>query len=165
MGSQYLASILYRPVCPRGSASRPAVERFAVCGWMRGVWLWLCDQGLRFPLQPAGSLDGSDSSRLVWGEADGEIRWRPDEAVVGVIAAIRVEPTYHAVHTVLTHPAYAGAYTFGRHLPRTLRRRRRPPAGAPPQAAPRPVGGAYHRPSRWLRRLGHLGQPGPHPWQ
>ena len=23
-------------------------------------------------------------------------------------------PTYHAVHTVLTHPAYAGAYTFGR---------------------------------------------------
>ena len=25
-----------------------------------------------------------------------------------------VAPTYHAVHTVLTHPAYAGAYTFGR---------------------------------------------------
>ena len=25
-----------------------------------------------------------------------------------------MEPTYHAVHTTLTHPAYAGAYTFGR---------------------------------------------------
>jgi hypothetical protein len=25
-----------------------------------------------------------------------------------------VEPTYHAVHNVLTHPAYAGAYVFGR---------------------------------------------------
>jgi Recombinase len=25
-----------------------------------------------------------------------------------------VEPTYHAVHNVLTHPAYAGAYTYGR---------------------------------------------------
>jgi DNA invertase Pin-like site-specific DNA recombinase len=63
-------------------------ERFAVCGSVRGVWLWLRDQALRFPLQPAGFLDGSD------------ITW--------------VEPTYHAVHTVLTHPAYAGAYTFGR---------------------------------------------------
>ena len=50
--------------------------------------LWLRDQGLRFPLQPSGFLHGED---LVW-----------------------VEPTYHAVHTVLTHPAYAGAYTFGR---------------------------------------------------
>ena len=25
-----------------------------------------------------------------------------------------MEPTYHAVHNVLTHPAYAGAYVFGR---------------------------------------------------
>ena len=25
-----------------------------------------------------------------------------------------VEPTYHAVHTTLTHPAYAGAYVYGR---------------------------------------------------
>ena len=25
-----------------------------------------------------------------------------------------VEPTYHAVHTILTHPAYAGAYVYGR---------------------------------------------------
>ena len=91
---------------------------------------------------------------LVWGEADGEIRFHPDEAVTGVIAAVFerfavcgsvrgdlavaarrgpalpaaagrlparpdpeitwVEPTYHAVHTTLTHPAYAGAYAYGR---------------------------------------------------
>jgi DNA invertase Pin-like site-specific DNA recombinase len=60
-----------------------AFERFAVCGSVRGVWLWLRDQGLKFPLQPAVYLHGS------------EIAW--------------VEPTYHAVHNVLTHPAYAGA--------------------------------------------------------
>ena len=63
-------------------------DRFAVCGSVRGVWLWLREQGLRFPLQPAGYLRGE------------EITW--------------VEPTYHAVHNVLTHPAYAGAYVFGK---------------------------------------------------
>src|ERR1700676_4606456 len=47
-------------------------ERFAGCGSVRGVWLWLRDQGLKFPLQPAAYLRGS------------EITW--------------VEPTYHAVH-------------------------------------------------------------------
>ncbi len=66
---------------------------------------------------------------LVWGEAGGQIRFHPDEAVTGVITAtfeqfavrgsVRakitwVEPTYHAVHTTLTHPAYAGAYVYGR---------------------------------------------------
>ena len=63
-------------------------DRFAVCGSVRGVWLWLREQGLRFPLQPAAYLRGE------------EITW--------------VEPTYHAVHNVLTHPAYAGAYVFGK---------------------------------------------------
>ncbi|MGH3739203.1 MAG: recombinase family protein [Micromonosporaceae bacterium] len=63
-------------------------DRFAVTGSVRGVWLWLRDQGLKFPLQPAAYLHGTD------------ITW--------------VEPTYHAVHTVLTHPAYAGAYVFGK---------------------------------------------------
>jgi DNA invertase Pin-like site-specific DNA recombinase/transposase-like protein len=63
-------------------------DRFAVTGSVRGVWLWLRDQDLRFPLQPAGYLHGAD------------ITW--------------VEPTYHAVHNVLTHPAYAGAYVFGK---------------------------------------------------
>ena len=74
-------------------------ERFAVCGSVRGVWLWLRDHGLKFPLQPTAYLRG------------GEITW--------------VEPTYHAVHNVLTHPAYAGAYVFGR----TRQRRRIDPTG------------------------------------
>jgi DNA invertase Pin-like site-specific DNA recombinase/uncharacterized protein YndB with AHSA1/START domain len=81
-------------------------DRFAVCGSARGVWLWLREQGLRFPLQPAAYLRGQE---IVW-----------------------VEPTYHAVHNVLTHPAYAGAYVFGktrqqRHLGAdgVLRTRRR----------------------------------------
>jgi DNA invertase Pin-like site-specific DNA recombinase/transposase-like protein len=63
-------------------------ERFAVCGSARGVWLWLREHRLKFPLQPTAYLRGS------------EITW--------------VEPTYHAVHNVLTHPGYAGAYVFGR---------------------------------------------------
>jgi DNA invertase Pin-like site-specific DNA recombinase len=62
--------------------------QFAVCGSVRGVWLWLRDQGLKFPLQPCAYVRGSE---IIW-----------------------TEPTYHAVHNVLTHPAYAGAYTFGR---------------------------------------------------
>lgn len=65
-------------------------ERFEVCGSARGVWLWLREQRLKMPLQPAVYIT-SDGGELLW-----------------------VEPTYHAVHNVLTHPAYAGAYTFGR---------------------------------------------------
>ena len=45
-------------------------------------------RGCKFPLQPTAYLCGE------------EITW--------------VEPTYHAVHNVLTHPAYAGAYVFGK---------------------------------------------------
>lgn len=65
-------------------------DQFAVCGSARATWLWLREQGLRWPLQHAGYLRGGQS----------EITW--------------VEPTYHAVHTTLTHPAYAGAYVYGR---------------------------------------------------
>jgi len=63
-------------------------ERFKECGSARAVWLWLREQGLKWPLQPAAYLHGE---QIVWGE-----------------------PTYHAVHTTLTHPAYAGAYVYGR---------------------------------------------------
>ncbi|PZS09387.1 MAG: recombinase family protein, partial [Solirubrobacterales bacterium] len=66
--------------------------QFAVCGSVRATWLWLRGQGLRWPLQ-----------RVAYAGKDGvlpEITW--------------VEPTYHAVHTTLTHPAYAGAYVYGR---------------------------------------------------
>jgi DNA invertase Pin-like site-specific DNA recombinase len=62
--------------------------QFAVLGSARAVWLWLREQGLRFPMQPTAYLRGED---IVW-----------------------VQPTYHAVHNVLTHPAYAGAYVFGK---------------------------------------------------
>ena len=64
-------------------------ERFAVCGSVRGVWLWLRAQGWKFPLQRHGYV--RDGEQITW-----------------------VAPTYHAVHSVLTHPAYAGAYVFGR---------------------------------------------------
>jgi DNA invertase Pin-like site-specific DNA recombinase len=64
--------------------------QFAICGSVRATWLWLRAQQLRWPLQQAVYLHGKPS----------EITW--------------VEPTYHAVHTTLTHPAYAGAYVYGR---------------------------------------------------
>ncbi len=64
--------------------------QFAVCGSVRATWLWLRGQQLRWPLQQAVYLHGKP----------GEITW--------------VEPAYHAVHTTLTHPAYAGAYVYGR---------------------------------------------------
>jgi DNA invertase Pin-like site-specific DNA recombinase len=64
--------------------------QFAVCGSVRATWLWLRAQGLRWPLQQAVYLHGKP----------GEITW--------------AEPSYHAVRTTLTHPAYAGAYVYGR---------------------------------------------------
>jgi DNA invertase Pin-like site-specific DNA recombinase len=67
-------------------------ERFAVCGSVRATWLWLRGQGLRWPLQKvAYTRRGSGLPEITW-----------------------VEPTYHAVHTTLSHPAYAGAYVYGR---------------------------------------------------
>ena len=66
-------------------AIRTIFERFAETGSARQVWLWLRSQELSFPLQ---------SNRLP------EIRW--------------VTPTYHAVHSVLTSPIYAGAYVYGK---------------------------------------------------
>lgn len=80
--------------------------QFRVCGSVRATWLHLRAEGLRWPLQPGAGLRPS------------EITW--------------VEPTYHAVHTTLTHPAYAGAYVYGRSRDEirlsadgTLRKRRR----------------------------------------
>ena len=58
--------------------------------WPPSAFLIRCStaSGLKWPLAPAAYLHGTD------------IRW--------------VEPSYHAVHSVLTHPAYAGAYVYGR---------------------------------------------------
>jgi DNA invertase Pin-like site-specific DNA recombinase len=65
-------------------------SQFAVLGSARAVWLWLKDHDLRWPLQQIG-YRRDRISEIIW-----------------------VEPTYHGVHTTLTHPAYAGAYTYGR---------------------------------------------------
>lgn len=63
-------------------------SQFQLCGSVRATWLHLRTEGLRWPLQKGAGLRPS------------EITW--------------AEPTYHAVHTTLTHPAYAGAYVYGR---------------------------------------------------
>jgi DNA invertase Pin-like site-specific DNA recombinase len=60
-------------------------ERFAELGSVRAVWLWLLGEGLMMPTQRAGN---------------DEMSW--------------TTPTYPAVHRVLTHPSYAGAYVYGR---------------------------------------------------
>jgi DNA invertase Pin-like site-specific DNA recombinase len=78
--------------------------QFAVCGSVRATWLWLRGQGLRWPLQRVAYLrQGSGIPEITW-----------------------VEPTYHAVHTTLSHPAYAGAYVYGR----TRKERYLDPGGA-----------------------------------
>jgi DNA invertase Pin-like site-specific DNA recombinase len=64
---------------------RAIFEKFAGCGSVRATWLWLREHGLSFPLQRSGR------SELDW-----------------------VAPTYTAVHHVLTNPAYAGAYVYGK---------------------------------------------------
>jgi len=75
-----------------------------VSGSVRATWLWLREQGLRWPLQKvAYTRRGSQIPEIIW-----------------------VEPTYHAVHTTLTHPAYAGAYVYGR----TRKERYLDPSGA-----------------------------------
>jgi excisionase family DNA binding protein len=65
-------------------------EQFTVCGSARAVWLWLRAEHLRWPLQQATTVRGGLP----------EITW--------------VEPTYKAVLAALRHPAYAGAYVYGR---------------------------------------------------
>ena len=66
-------------------AIRTVFERFSEFGSVRRVWLWLRSEALDFPLQ---------SIQL------GGIQW--------------VAPTYHAIHSVLTSPVYAGAYVYGK---------------------------------------------------
>ncbi len=77
--------VRFHPDAAVCAAVRAVFERFAELGSARRVWLWFRAEGLSFPLQ---------SNTLA------EIRW--------------VEPTYTAIHKVLTHPAYAGAYAYGR---------------------------------------------------
>ena len=79
--------ILFHPDEAVVNAIRTVFERFAETGSARRVWLWFRSNNLVFPLQDTKSLGR-------------EVRW--------------VVPTYHAIHGVLIHPCYAGAYTYGR---------------------------------------------------
>ena len=67
------------------SAIRTVFERFDEFGSVRRVWLWFRSEHLSFPLQSIQLRD---------------IQW--------------TAPTYHAIHSVLTNPVYAGAYVYGK---------------------------------------------------
>lgn len=67
------------------TAVRTIFTRFAELGSARGVWLALCSEGLKFPWQH---------------HYGAPIRW--------------IDPSYHAVHHVLSNPVYAGAYVYGK---------------------------------------------------
>ena len=67
------------------AAIRNVFARFTETGSARRVWLWFRSEGLTFPLQM---------------HQGAEIRW--------------VEASYTAIHDVLTNPAYAGAYAYGK---------------------------------------------------
>jgi DNA invertase Pin-like site-specific DNA recombinase len=62
-------------------------RKFAELGSVRQVYFWLDQQQIQLP-----SLRGPEDAR--------EIFWQPAR--------------YHAVHSVLTNPIYAGAYAYGR---------------------------------------------------
>jgi DNA invertase Pin-like site-specific DNA recombinase len=66
-------------------AIRSVFERFGELGSVRAVWLWIRSEGLAFPFQ-RNHLE--------------EIAW--------------VTPSYLQIHHVLSNPAYAGAYAYGK---------------------------------------------------
>src|SRR5712691_7990897 len=66
-------------------AIRTVFERFEELGSVRAVWLWIRSEGLAFPFQ-RNHLE--------------EMRW--------------VTPSYLQIHHVLSNPAYAGAYAYGK---------------------------------------------------
>jgi len=67
-------------------AIRTVFERFAELGSVRRVWFWYRSEGLSFPTQL---------------HARAPIRW--------------ALPTYIRIYHVLTNPAYAGAYAYGKN--------------------------------------------------
>jgi recombinase len=77
--------ILLDPDEAVANAIRSVFQRFLEFGSARKTWLWFLEQGLPFPNRRFSTS---------------EIQW--------------VTATYHGIHTVLTNPAYAGAYAYGR---------------------------------------------------
>jgi DNA invertase Pin-like site-specific DNA recombinase/transposase len=77
--------VLIHPDQAVTGAIHTVFEKFAQMGSVRQVWLWFQSQHLRFPLQ-TNTLP--------------KIKW--------------VAASYHAVHSVLTNPVYAGVYAYGK---------------------------------------------------
>lgn len=77
--------ILMHPDQAVTGAIHTVFEKFNQMGSVRQVWLWFQSKNLLFPLQ---------SNTLP------EIKW--------------VTASYHAIHSVLTNPTYAGVYTYGK---------------------------------------------------
>jgi DNA invertase Pin-like site-specific DNA recombinase len=77
--------VRFHPDAAVTGAIHTVFARFAELGSARQVWLWFRAQGLSFPLQM---------------HATSAIQW--------------VAPTYPAIHHVLTNPAYAGVYAYGK---------------------------------------------------
>jgi DNA invertase Pin-like site-specific DNA recombinase len=76
--------VIFHPDQAVNGAIRNVFEKFAELGSARQVWLWFQSEGILFPHECP----------------NGQILW--------------VKPTYIAIHTVLSNPAYAGAYTYGK---------------------------------------------------
>ena len=77
--------VLMHPDQAVTGAIHTVFEKFVQMGSVRQVWLWFRSEKLRFPLQTNTLPD---------------IKW--------------VTASYHAIHTVLTNPVYAGVYTYGK---------------------------------------------------
>jgi len=77
--------VLMHPDQAVTGAIHTVFEKFAHMGSVRQVWLWFRSKKLFFPLQ----------TNLL-----PEIKW--------------ITASYHAIHSVLTNPVYAGVYTYGK---------------------------------------------------
>ena len=77
--------VLMHPDQAVTGAIHTVFEKFAQMGSVRQVWLWFQTKKLHFPLQ-TNTLP--------------EIQW--------------VTASYHAIHSVLTNPVYAGVYAYGK---------------------------------------------------
>ncbi|MBN1857978.1 recombinase family protein [Candidatus Bipolaricaulota bacterium] len=77
--------VLFDPDEAVRNAIRTVFEKFAEMGSVRQVWIWLRTEKLLFPSRP---------------HTGSKIRW--------------ITPTYHAIHTILDSPVYAGVYLYGR---------------------------------------------------
>jgi len=77
--------VLMHPDQAVTGAIHTVFEKFTHMGSVRQVWLWFRSKNLLFPLQ---------TTLLP------EIKW--------------VTASYHAIHSVMTNPVYAGAYTYGK---------------------------------------------------